>query len=88
MLKLAEHNLHHYVTDGNSDLLKQLRRKNLPNVEATFIHGDFTLENVLMSKYKLAGIIDWSAGRYGDPRYDIALALAGDSEILLTPEEI
>ncbi len=88
MLRLAEHNLHYFAPDGNPGLLKQLGRNDLPKVEATFIHGDFNLDNVLMNNNRLAGIIDWPGGGYGDPRYDIALALAGDSEIQLTSEEV
>lgn len=41
----------------------------------TFIHGDFTIDNVLVSNAVVTGIIDWAGGVYGDPRYDVSLAI-------------
>jgi aminoglycoside phosphotransferase (APT) family kinase protein len=40
----------------------------------TLIHGDFTVDNTLISDGNVSGIIDWSGGTVGDPRYDLVLA--------------
>lgn len=39
------------------------------------IHGDYTIDNVLVSDGIITGIIDWSGGAYGDPRYDVSIAI-------------
>lgn len=38
------------------------------------IHGDFTIDNVLVDGGRITGIIDWGRGDIGDRRYDLALA--------------
>lgn len=38
------------------------------------IHGDYTLDNVLVDAGRITGVIDWGRGDVGDPRYDLALA--------------
>lgn len=53
----------------------------------TFIHGDFTLDNVLLCDGRVSGIIDWSGCGAGDPRFDIALALATSPELVLQPAD-
>lgn len=42
---------------------------------AVFVHGDFTLDNVLAGDGRLTGVVDWGGAGRGDPRYDLALAL-------------
>ncbi|NJP39269.1 aminoglycoside phosphotransferase family protein [Alkalicoccus luteus] len=39
------------------------------------MHGDFTIDNVLIHGGRITGIIDWAGAAYGDPRYDVALAV-------------
>jgi len=74
-LKLAEYNLAHYEVDGTAELLQWLKtNKPLPR-PCTFIHGDFTIDNVLVADGSISGIIDWSGGAFGDPRYDLSLAI-------------
>ena len=41
----------------------------------TLIDGDFTIDNVLVRDRNIVGVIDWSGGAFGDPRYDAALAI-------------
>lgn len=53
----------------------------------TFIHGDFTLDNVLLGDGRVTGVIDWSGCGAGDPRFDIALALATSPELVLQPAD-
>ena len=54
----------------------------------TFIHGDFTLDNVLFCDGRVCGVIDWSGCGAGDPRFDIALALATSPELVLEPADL
>lgn len=34
-----------------------------------------TIDNVLVNKGRIVGVIDWSGAAFGDPRYDVALAI-------------
>ena len=34
-----------------------------------------TIDNVLVHNGEVTGIIDWSGGAFGDPRYDVSLAI-------------
>jgi len=75
MLNQAEYNLKNYKVDGNEKLLEFIKT-NKPNLyKQTFIHGDFTIDNVLVSNGVITGVIDWASGAYGDPRYDVSLAI-------------
>ncbi len=86
-LDQAEYNLIHYSVAGDSELLEKLKR-NKPNpIHKTFIHGDYTIDNVLINDGKVTGIIDWSFGDYGDPRYDISLAIRPKSNMFQTKED-
>ncbi|MFD0710473.1 phosphotransferase family protein [Paenibacillus sp. GCM10027626] len=75
MIKQAEYNLEHYKVDGNFALLEKLKNNRPDDLEQVLIHGDFTIDNVLVRERKISGIIDWSGGAYGDPRYDVSLAI-------------
>ncbi len=48
------------------------RPKMMPD---TLIHGDYTIDNVLVSAGQITGVIDWGRGDVGDQRYDLALAI-------------
>jgi aminoglycoside phosphotransferase (APT) family kinase protein len=60
--------------EGTAALLEWLRRERPPPVAPALIHGDFTIDNVLLEGSRVTGVIDWSGAAYGDPRYDVALA--------------
>jgi len=75
MLRRAEYNLKHYLVDGTADLLQFLKTNKPLPIQNTLIHGDFTIDNVLVHDGKLTSIIDWSSRGFGDPRYDISLAI-------------
>ncbi|MCQ6559380.1 phosphotransferase family protein [Paenibacillus mendelii] len=75
MLRRAEFNLHHYSAEGTADLLAFIKNNKPSPIKNTFIHGDFTIDNVLVRDGKITAIIDWSDGAFGDPRYDAALAI-------------
>ena len=74
-LQQARYNLAHYAVDGDDALLRSLEARRPPMVPQTLIHGDFTLDNTLVDGDRIAGVIDWSGGAWGDPRHDLALAL-------------
>lgn len=75
MLYQAEYNLKNYKVDGNLELLEKIKTNKLNFHKQTLIHGDFTIDNVLVSNGVITGVIDWSGGAYGDPRYDVSLAI-------------
>lgn len=75
MLIKAEYNLTHFDVDGTEERLKRLKEVRPKPVENTLIHGDFTIDNVLVNECNVVGVIDWSGAAYGDPRYDVALAI-------------
>jgi aminoglycoside phosphotransferase (APT) family kinase protein len=57
-------------------------------VPEVLIHGDMSLDNVLIDSEGTMALIDWPTGDLGDPRSDIAIALATEPEIHLSEEEI
>jgi aminoglycoside phosphotransferase (APT) family kinase protein len=72
--------LKHEVVDGTPELLQYVQQNRpLPNHE-TLIHGDSTLDNVLVHNGTISGLIDWAGGGSGDPRYDLALATQAERE--------
>ena len=75
MLIQAEFNLFNYNVDGSKDLLNSLKENKPKSFEQTLIQGDFNIDNALAKVGKITGIIDWSGGAYGDPRYDVSLAV-------------
>ena len=74
MLEDAAENLEHFNVDGTPELLARLRAHKPRPVPPTLIHGDYNFDNVLVDGDHVTGIIDWSGGAIGDPRYDLALA--------------
>ncbi|MBS4202245.1 aminoglycoside phosphotransferase family protein [Bacillus sp. FJAT-49732] len=82
----AEIELKLYDLDGTPELLEKLRREKPKNIKQTLIHGDFTVDNVLVHDGKIAAVIDWSGGAYGDSRFDVALAIQPE-ETFFTSEE-
>ncbi|GAK42322.1 phosphotransferase [Paenibacillus urinalis] len=75
MLMKARYNLANYNIDGTEELLKRLDRNRPLPIKNTLIHGDFHTNNVLIKDNKVCGIIDWPRAGYGDPRFDMALAI-------------
>lgn len=75
MLNQADYNLKNYHVDGSLNLLDKLKENKPRYFNQTLIHGDFTIDNVLVKDGEITGIIDWSGGAYGDPRYDVSLAI-------------
>jgi aminoglycoside phosphotransferase (APT) family kinase protein len=75
MLIQAEFNLKNYKVDGTKELLEKIKKNKPNNYKQTLIHGDYTIDNVLVSNGEITGVIDWGGGAYGDPRYDMSLAI-------------
>ena len=61
--------------DDPPRVLDYLRANRPKLVPQTLIHGDFMWDNVLVQDDQITGIVDWGGGAYGDPRYDLALAI-------------
>jgi aminoglycoside phosphotransferase (APT) family kinase protein len=74
--------------DGSPELLADLRRRRPAPARESLIHGDFTLENVLLDEDERLSVIDWSGGAQGDPRCDVALALQTEPEFPLGEMEL
>jgi len=85
-LAAAGHNL--AWSDGTSALLQQLNAHRPPTCGETLIHGDLALDNVLVEPDGRMHVIDWSEGDLGDPRYDVALALATEPELHLDERDM
>ncbi|WP_322924296.1 aminoglycoside phosphotransferase family protein [Paenibacillus campi] len=75
MLNQATYNLNNDEVDGTAALLSKLIMNKPKQYKQTFIHGDYTIDNVIVSNGIITGVIDWSSGAYGDPRYDASLAI-------------
>jgi aminoglycoside phosphotransferase (APT) family kinase protein len=75
MLFQADYNFNNYEVDGSKELLERMKVKKPEEYKQTLIHGDFTIDNVMISNGIITGVIDWSSGGYGDPRYDVSLAV-------------
>ena len=75
MLVQAAYNLENFEVDGNEILLNQITSTPLQIETHKLIHGDFTIDNVLIQDGEITGIIDWGSAAFGDPRFDVALAI-------------
>lgn len=75
MLFEAEKSLLRFKTEGTAERLRELKDTKPEHIDQTLIHGDFTIDNVLVEKGEITGVIDWGDGCLGDPRYDVTLAI-------------
>ncbi|GAB4202396.1 MAG: hypothetical protein OHK0022_25550 [Roseiflexaceae bacterium] len=87
-LQQATEALQRYRVDGTPELLERLRRNPPAPVAPALIHGDCTLDNVLVDSGQISGLIDWAGGATGDPRYDLALATAPQDEAFQTAGDL
>ena len=74
--------------DGSAAGLAELERTRPLPVPETLIHGDLSLDNVLIDARGSLHLIDWADGGAGDPRHDIALALQTKPELELPAEAL
>lgn len=88
MLRRAEFNLKHFSVDGTPELLEKLKANKPSPVMNTLIHGDFTIDNVIFHNGQVTSVIDWSGGAFGDPRYDLSLAIRPKPNAIETNSEI
>ncbi|NHM34086.1 phosphotransferase family protein [Neobacillus terrae] len=75
MLIQAEYNLKNQKVDGNEELLEKIKINKPNDCKQSLIHGDYTIDNVLVYNGEITCVIDWGTGAYGDPRYDVSLAI-------------
>ncbi|MFJ5788870.1 phosphotransferase family protein [Lysinibacillus sp. NPDC093197] len=75
MLCNAELNFKKNNEDGTKKLLEKIKSIKPNEFKQTLIHGDYTIDNILVNKGVITGVIDWGGGAYGDPRYDVSLAI-------------
>jgi aminoglycoside phosphotransferase (APT) family kinase protein len=62
MLRRAAGYLKHYPVDDTPELLAQFEHQCPAPVPATLIHGDYTLDNVLVVQQAVTGLVDWAGG--------------------------
>lgn len=74
-LNKAAYNLKNYEVDGDQQLLDSLKVNKPVAIPQTLIHGDCTIDNVLVANNQVYMFIDLSETAFGDPRYDIALGI-------------
>ncbi|HEU4326884.1 MAG TPA: phosphotransferase [Roseiflexaceae bacterium] len=86
-LRQAGEALERHPVDGTPELLDRLRASIPAPVPQTLIHGDCTLDNVLVEGGRISGLIDWAGGAVGDPRYDLALATQPKPEAFGNPDD-
>ena len=72
--------------DGTATGLVELERTRPLPLAETLIHGDLSLDNVLIDGQGALHLIDWAGGGPGDPRHDVALALQTKPELELPTE--
>ncbi|MFD0048556.1 phosphotransferase family protein [Actinomycetes bacterium NPDC127524] len=75
MLNEGEENIKFHKVEGTRKLLECLKENQPKDYKQTLIHGDFTIDNVMVSQGVITGVIDWGNGAYGDPRFDVSLAI-------------
>ncbi|MGM7702386.1 phosphotransferase [Pseudalkalibacillus sp. Hm43] len=74
-LRIAEFYVGQGNTDGTKQLLEHLVLNKPTPVQQTMIHGDCTIDNVLVTDGKVHKFIDVAGMTVGDPRFDEALAI-------------
>jgi aminoglycoside phosphotransferase (APT) family kinase protein len=74
--------------DGTAAGLAELERSRPAAVPETLIHGDLSLDNVLVDEHDELHLIDWADGGLGDPRHDVALALRTKPELTLSADAL
>lgn len=74
ILDEARHNLLHGYAEPEAPPIETMLATRPPTIAEVLIHGDYTIDNVLVDAGKLTGVIDWGRGDLGDPRYDLTLA--------------
>ena len=74
--------------DDPPRLLEYLRANHPDPVRQRLVHGDFMWDNVLVQDGQISGIVDWGGGAYGDPRYDLALAILPHEEGEISDAEV
>ena len=74
-LEKATYNLKTHEVDGDQQLLDNLKANKPNDISPRLIHGDCTIDNVLVTNNKVHTFIDLSETTLGDPRYDVALAI-------------
>lgn len=67
-------NLEHGYAEEEALLIAQMIATCPATIPEVLIHGDYTIDNVLVDGGRITGIIDWGRGDIGDPRYDLTLA--------------
>jgi len=68
-------NIPNYLSSNIQKIIKKEIKKIRKISKTSFIHGDFTLQNLFLSKNKII-IFDWENSCFSDPLYDIGIFLS------------
>ena len=74
ILAEARHNLQQGYVEPGAPPIDDFAAAAPPTTPEVLIHGDYTIDNVLVDDNRITGIIDWGRGDMGDRRYDLVLA--------------
>lgn len=87
-LREAQYNLDNYKIEGTVGGLNYLKNNKPSMIKEAFIHGDYTIDNVMFYGGEVSGVIDWGSGAIGDPRYDVALAIRQKDGVFQNSEDV
>lgn len=87
-LREAQYNLDNYRIEGTVGKLNYLKNNKPSMIKEVFIHGDYTIDNVMFYGGEVSGVIDWGGGTIGDPRYDVALAIRPKDGVFQNSEDV
>lgn len=87
-LALNESNIGLTLFDETLEILAGIHSYAPAPIRPTLIHGMFTMKHVLLDETHVTGIVGWTRGGVGDPRYDIALALRPIDGVGLSEGEV
>jgi aminoglycoside phosphotransferase (APT) family kinase protein len=74
ILAEARHNLQQGYVEPGAPPIDDFAAAAPPTTPEVLIHGDYTIDNVLVDHNRITGIIDWGRGDIGDRHYDVVLA--------------
>ena len=64
-LREAQYNLDNYRIEGTVGKLNYLKNNKPSMIKEVFIHGDYTIDNVMFYGGEVSGVIDWGGGTIG-----------------------
>ena len=54
-------------------IIDWMQKHSPPSKQYTFLHGDYHPDNILVSEWRIAAIVDWEDAHIGDPAFDVCV---------------